>query len=280
MDLSGSHFEYAGISSRAYGLILANIDTTRNDMISGSISLNTFYGKSEDRTYYVKDDRNDSAITFDAEVITDDESYIPLTNQREIEKWLFSKRKYSRLYKDETDDCEGDSSEIVHGVKRRTYMNCRLINATKIENNAGVVGYKFTVQTDSSLAWQEETFVSFDINSEETTNTENITIDVDTDYSGYTYPTVEVTMSSAGGNLQIANVTDMPASQRSLSFEGLLPNETITIKCGDVKHVSGSQNFEKITKMDFVRLLDGDNTLSITGAVSNIKVSWQNKRYI
>jgi hypothetical protein len=87
-------------------------------------------------------------------------------------------------------------------------------------------------------------------------------------YSGYNKPTISFTMGGSGGDLSIINETD---GDREFLFSDLSPNEVITVDNDKgIITSSGSslriQNFNK----NFLRLVQGENILSISGSITQL----------
>jgi phage-related protein len=74
----------------------------------------------------------------------------------------------------------------------------------------------------------------------------------------------------------ISNSTD--SGSRLTGFTGLSPNSTIRMNA-DIGMVS-SQQYSKFSKKNFIRLLDGRNSISIIGDVTKISFEWSNRRYL
>lgn len=396
MELSGNYFTYNGISSMEYGMIFANANTSRNLALTGEIASVTVFNKRDKRNYLIGESYEESALVFEAEVITDDDHALDSTARREVEKWLFHQADYRKLYIDTGcdtkhsifpefhflneygDDYTWDHGEIglffnlrnpivigetyvvkvnqVEYVVTATeslfmsdycvslnvpgvfeiqyvkigltdfeeynavyspyeyeenesgmgaftpvsigiytkefyesnvpyYLNCRFIRPEKLESVAGVVGYKFTVECDSAMAWRNPSVIewSFSDNSSiaeseiaDVFNT-TVTVDVDTDIRDYVYPKVTVTTGDVGGDIMISNLTDDPT--RVTAFVGLTPNITFTMNGNGINYISGD-NYLKFSNRHFIRLLDGENTLSLYGDISGLKIEFQNQRYL
>ena len=267
MDFYGCHFEYAGQNSRKYNLVFANVETSRLTSLSGTISTVSQFSKKEKRNLYIATAYDDSPLQFEAEVVS--ETPIDARTQREIEKWLFHRVEYRKLYMDLFDDIYAESYEIIDDSKRRFYLNCRMINPTKLEYNGGIIGYRFTIECDSGFLWQEPVTKTF--------TSGNITLYVDTDTNDYVYPRVTVVASGTGScSVTIINNTDN--SQRHTALEGLTSGNVIILD-GKTNYVSGSA-YDNFTKKNFVRLLDGENRLTVSGNFSQITFEWQNMRYL
>lgn len=274
-DIYGMHFDLGGVSSREYGLIIASVDTERNISLYGSISGVFFYNRSSDQRLIVGDDLFSSPLSFDVDIVTDDMSTIKHNSRRKIESWLFGYLGYRKMYFDKDDDCLKETVEYVDGEEKRVYLNCRLINPTKIESDGGVVGYKVTIETDTGMFWQDPIIKEF--TSDNITESKSIlTIDVDTDAYGYTYPKVDILVGSSGGDISIVNNTD--STSRITKFVGLSPMLSFYLVGG--KNYVSEGNYEKFSNRNFVRLLPGENKLYLDGDISKISFEWNNKRYI
>ena len=247
MNLCG-HFEYAGVQSRQYGLIFANVETDMFSSLSGSISSVTSFNKRNKRNYLIGNDYSEFPLSFEVEILTDDEHVISLEDRREIERWLFSRHSYSQLYLDPADDPLGETYEYVNGALKKLFLFCRFINPTKLEYNGGVVGYKCTLETDSGLLWQDTISKAFALNHTTTDAWSNIVVDVDSDLPDYTYPDVYITMGSIGGDIQIANHTD--SDTRYTSFTGLTGNVSFSMKA-ETNEITGS-NYQKFSSQNFI----------------------------
>lgn len=273
MEIYGCNFEYAGKSSRTYGLIFATVDTVRHQALSGQLGSITFYNNRDKKQRCIGTSFDTSALSFDAEIVS--RHPIDAVSRREIEKWLFGQTGYKKLYMDYLDDYLAESYELVDGERKRLYLNCRFLNPSKVEAN-GTVGYRFTVECDSHLAWQDPLETAFVLNHVTTLASSLVNVDVDSDIGDYIYPKVTITVGSDGGTITIANHSD--DSSRLTKFVDLAPNSTIIMN-GTTKYISGGY-YEKFAYKNFIRLLDGDNQIYVTGNVKEIKLEWQNMRYL
>lgn len=272
MILDGCHFQFGSFNSRAYGIIFAHCDTKSFLKVMGDITSNTVFNKKDKSRYLLHDDYTGSPITFDAEIISDDFKAFTQQNRRSIEKALFNKHEYSKLYVDMSDDLYGDSYEYINGSLKRLYFNCRFINPTKLEDGNGlVVGYKFSIECDSCMLWQDAVEIDIDVPSDG-----NISVEVDTDIGDYTYPEVTIQTGSQGGRISVVNMTDSSARQTILAEMPI--NYILTMK-GDINYLSDS-NYERLSNQNFIRLLDGTNRINIQGDVSSIKFKWNNRRFL
>ena len=273
-DIYGSHFEYGGITSRQYGLIIAAVNTTRTAVLGGSKEGVAIFSKSAKKRYLVDDDYSNSPLSIEIEIVTENDRTLETVERRQIEKWLFNHRTYRKLYLDMADDYFGETYEYVNGKLLRNYLNCRLINPEKLEYNGGVVGYKATLEADSNMFWQDATVSTFTVNNSSATSTSIITVNVDTDLDEYIYPKVSITMGSEGGDIVISNNSD--DSARLTKFVGVGAYATVVMK-GEMNYVSG-QYYEKFQQRNFIRLLDGENKLTVIGNVASIEFEYSSRR--
>lgn len=277
LDISGTHFTYSGTSSRDYGLIFANVKTDRFISLVGDIKSNTVFNKSGKYNHFIGDSFEDAYLVFDAEVVTDNGNPIHFETRRNIEKWLFHQTDYRRLYLDVADDPWAETCDLVDGVPKHLYLNCRFVNPEKLEYNGGIVGYRFKIECDSCMAWQDETVCNYKLNHDSQNSNSMITLAVDTDINDYTYPRVTIQMGTLGGDIIISNNTDEPA--RLTSFVGLSPGIKLTMDGCGINYISGD-NYMKFSDKNFIRLLDGENSLSVIGNIAEITFEFQNRRYL
>lgn len=275
-DIYGSHFEYAGVTSRRYGLIIANVETERLTSVSGAISGVTVFNKNTKRRYLIDDDHNDFPVSFEVDIVTDNERGLEFNERREVEKWLFNKHSYRKLYLDVTDDTRGETYEIIDGLQKQLYMNCRFVNPTRLEYNGGIVGYRVTLEADSGLWWQDAITKKFQVNNTSASSTSIITVTVDTDLDDFVYPKVKITMGGSGGDVIITNNSDDPT--RVTRFVDVSPYASIILN-GELNYVSG-QYYEKFYKQNFPRLVDGENNIIVAGNVSTIEFEFNNRRML
>lgn len=272
MILDGFHFQFGDYNSREHNLIFAHSDTQSYDSIMGTTTSTTMFNRRDKVKYLITDNFENSPLSFEAEIITDDARPLTKQSRRVVEKTLFNKPNYMKLYVDIDDDFMGDTFEYVDGYLKRLFFKCRFVNPVKIEDGNGLpVGYKFTIECDSCMAWQdaiEQEFVAV--------SGDVIKVQTDTDIGDYTYPDVIIQTGNEGGDITVVNVTD--DTSRLTKFNGLPPNTTVTMK-GNINYISG-QHYEQFENQNFIRLLDGENQFTINGDISNIRFKWNNRRFI
>lgn len=274
MELHG-HFQYCGEDSQNFGIMIAHLDTKMFSNISGEIATVSMFGRRGKRFYFTKDDYSDSAISFDIEFLVDGDDPLDLETQRAVQRWLFYRQGFFPLYLDSFDDLDDENRELVNGTLKGTYINCRFTNPQKLYGNGGVIGYEAQLEADSPLAWQDAVVQTLSF-----TGGENFSgvasIDIDTDLADYTYPKITITTGSSGGDITIANNSDDPA--RLTSFTGLDTNSEIIMN-EEIGLLSGN-SYSKFSNKNFIRLLDGENMISVLGDVVSIRFEWQNRRYL
>ena len=275
-DIYGSHFEYGGVSSRTHGIIIANVESQRFSQMAGTIAGVTIFSKSSKKNYLIDDDYSGSPLSFEVDIITDDERTMNLSERRPIEKWLFNRHSFRKLYLDEEDDCDNETSEVVDGEKKRLYMNCRFVNPIYLEYQGGIVGYRATLETDIGMWWQDAITKTYSIEHTSADESTTISLAVDTDLSDYTYPKMTVVMNSTGGDFTVINNTD--SDSRLTKFTNVGAGATVTMN-GEFNYVS-SQYYELFYKQNFPRLLDGNNQITVIGNVKSITFVYNNRRHL
>ena len=389
VELYGKHFIYNGTFSRNYGLIFANVETSRYLSISGQKEGRFVFNNAIKARHLVGDKYDDSPLTFEIEIVTCDGHAIEYNEIRQIERWLFVNSTFRKLYIDPADDPFGETTDMVYGVQKNLYFNARFLYPEKIEGNGGVVGFRCMMETDSMMMWQDECKASFDtvpqpvvvvggksytvlrgdvdldgeitakdatlvqeafmrviqglppfdpddplkdvrfaaadMNSDESIDAKDatiiqriynaeineeaeekeyiivhkdgtiyptngdkiITINIDTDIDGYTYPTIIIYGGLTGGYITLRNFDD--DENRYTKFEGLTPGTPILLdssvsRCGIADgSPTVSQNtslYNKMTIKNFPRLLPGINQIGVNGDVSRVIIIWNNRRFL
>ena len=381
IELYGKHFIYAGKRSRDYGLIIANVETSKEYRIVGEKSGSFVFNKAMKARFLIADKYSDTPLSFDIDIVTCDGHALDFQSVRKIEKWLFENSTFDKLYIDPHDDPFGETCELIYGVPKYLYFNCRFLGASKLEYNGGVVGFRCTLETDSMMLWQdrcgcafdfttpvygeihgetkrlmrgdvdfdgkltakdsqailkayantriglpsgltEEQEIVADMNGDGTINVKDaqlvlvvygddrlgypvsieyvdvgdvevvypetaqvMTVEVDSDIDGYTYPTISIMMGT-GGNLSIWNLNDDP--DRETKFTGLSAGEVVVID-SSVSMVRNSYSAEagsspslynKMAIKYFPRFVDGENNIVINGNIANVSVEWNNRRFL
>lgn len=274
MDLAGCHFIYAGVSSREYGLWFANADTSAFSSINGSTKTVSVFSSRGNRNFYVSDSLVDSPISIDVEIFTDDAHALSVQEIRDVEKWLFNRKGYEKLYIDIADDCFAETYDIIDGEERRYYFNCRFTNPRKIYGNGGIPGFSCTMECDSLLLWQEDLGKTI-IPEFSEDDSANFSVTIDTNMDEYIYPVVKFTIGEDGGDIMLINLDD---EDRTTSFVNL--TELIEFSMdGNYNYISGG-NYTKFQNKNFIRLLPGENRFVLTGDVTKIEFTYSARKYL
>lgn len=154
---------YDDILSRKYNLIIANLTAERMIDIAGQKSGNFVFNKALKSRYLIDDDYTNSPLSFEVEIVTCNDRALELREMREIENWLFTNSTFKKLYVDMDDDPFGETYELVYGLQQRLYLNCRFLNAEKLEYNGGVIGFRCTLETDGMMLWQDPVSLIVDL---------------------------------------------------------------------------------------------------------------------
>ena len=272
MDIYGKRFIYDGKQSYDYNLILAVTSSTTYLRTSGEEETQSFYDRKGRRNRYLGTNWDKSPATFPVELV---HTYnIPYTNDqlREIEKWLFNQSKNKKFYIDARDDHDNATTEEINGEEKRLYINCRFTNPTKLMYNGGVVGFSCMMECDSGLAWQDAI-----TQTESFSNTSNtVTVSVDSDVPDYIYPRIVLTMGNSGGDVTIVNQTDDIYRVTELDD---IPANSVIVMNSAINYIT-EEYYESFPNHNFVRLLDGDNTLTVNGNLASMSITWSNMRYL
>lgn len=277
-DFYGVHFDYASRSSREFGLLLCSAESTRFLSLCGEISGTSVFVKNTKKRIPTGDDYSESPISFEIDIITEDQRCLTISECRQIEKWLFNRQRYNKLYIDEYDDCDGYTSEIIDSKIKRLFINCRFINPSYIEAFGGICGYHVTIEADSGYWWQDAITKEFALNLTTQSATKTFYVNVDSDIDDYIYPKVTITVGAVGGGISLINKTDDPSNNRKTKFTGISPNTTFTIN-SQINYISQGL-YTSFEDRNFPRLLDGSNMIYAKGNISTITFEYNNRRFL
>lgn len=166
MNLCECHFTYNDIDSRKYNLIIANLETDMFRPIVGVKEGNYYFNKASKSRELIGDDYSDTSLEIEIEIVTCGAVPLKLKEVREVERWLFTNSIFRKMYIDPDDDPLGETYELIYGVQKRLYFNCRFIAPEKIYGNGGIVGFKCTLETDSMMLWQDPIIHAFDVSKD------------------------------------------------------------------------------------------------------------------
>lgn len=266
--LLGNRFVYDGINSSRYNLLILRIDTEGLTSAEGTVEYSSSFFPAQNKRYITGVSRENAPLEFEVEIIGE-EGYCSL-HERAIKKWLFNSPSFKKLYIDPEDDKE---AEYVSSTIKRQYLECVFSNPQKIEYAEGTVGWRCTCMCSSTMAIQEKIEVA--VNSFGS----DIILDVDTDIQDYVYPYLVITCGNAKSNITITNKSD---NNRAMQIKDATAKAVLYADCavGTITNDSGAEYYNKLVDQKFLRLLPGENTLSVTGTVSSIKISWNNARWM
>ena len=271
MIFAGCHFTLGSFDSVDAGVIFAKIDTADYMEAMAGVSTSYIFNKKNKQRYVANDIYSSSFVDFEAEIVSDNFEPFDKDRRRYIENSLFNKPDFRKLYVPQSEDMSGDTWEFADGEIKRTYLMCRFMNPVRIEDGAGkVIGYRFNLETNSPLAWQDPTTYEYDTGQ----NGGSFVVDVDTDLPGYTYPEVQIIAGNTGGAINLIN----PSDNRITGFTDTTALSTIIMR-GEVSYISESY-YERFSNQNFIRLLQGENNFSVGGDIATVKFTWQNRRYL
>lgn len=271
MDIYGKRFIYAGTYSSTKDMIVALTDSDAYRSVHGEEKTESFFNRKSKQLHYLGTTWDDSPSSFSVELVKTTSGAYSASDVRIIEKWLFHQSSNKKFYIDPADDPNNETSETIGGAVKRLYANCRFTNPTKLMYNGGVVGFSATMECDCGWVWQDAITQTSTFNT--TSNT--VIVSVDSDIPDYTYPRIVLKAGTSGGDITIVNQTD--DSTRITSLDDIAANATIVMNSA-INYITDGY-YDSFPNQNFVRLLTGNNTLSITGDVSEISITWSNMRY-
>lgn len=277
-DIYGSHFEFGGVSSRQYGLILAGVDGDRFLNLHGEIEGNTMFLKTAKKNFLISDDYSGSPVEFELDIVFEEDKPIMQADRREIEKWLFGSRRYRKLYLDAADDPFMETGEYINGELKRLYLNCRFMEPEKIEGFGNVFGYHVKVECDSPFMWQDPVTYTWYGDTTQQTSADFV-IDVDSDLDDYIYPQVTVRTGGTAGGLGGFIFTAYNATDDATRLTEItdINAQTNVVMDGEVNYISNDY-FLKFNHPNFIRLLDGKNVIHITGTLEYVRFTFSQRR--
>lgn len=183
-------------------------------------------------------------------------------DRSEIETWLLGQNSYLPL-------------QIVQEDLSNVYYNIIFDKAENVYVANMHQGVRLHGICDSPWAWEfpitiTKTYVA---PANESWNFYNSSDDND-----YLYPIIVFTTSGIGNSFSLTNTSD---SNRIFSFTGISAGETITVDCNKQTIVSSTGLLRMPTfNKKFFRLIPGMNTITISGGISSMTMTYQNCRKI
>lgn len=264
-----NNFEYDGIKSAKYGLFFGHVDTERLKQICGNLEYNQVYYPSLNRQEIHGINKDEFPLSFDLEIISAEP--IPQWSAKEIKKWLFNSPTYKKLYASRIKD---KTIEKINGEEKRKYVECIFTNPEAMFYADGLHGWKCTCTLSSGWAFQDEIKITY------TDFTENITVPVDSDNGDYIYPTFTFSAAATTNPISpiIVNTSD---NNREMKLKDI-PAQTevyVDSAVGTITDNTGTSLYPKLVDQKFLRLVNGDNIISVKG-IESLTIRYQNMRYI
>ena len=264
-----NNFEYDGIKSAKYGLFFGHVDTERLKQICGNLEYNQVFYPSLNRQEIHGVNKDEFPLSFDVEIISAEP--ISYWSAKEIKKWLFNSPTYKKLYASRIKD---KTIERINGEEKRRYVECIFTNPEAMFYADGLHGWKCTCILSSGWAFQDEIEITY------TDFTENITVPVDSDNGDYIYPTFTFSTAATTNPISptIINTSD---NNRAMEIKDI-PAQTevyVDSAVGTITDNTGTSLYPNLVDQKFLRLVNGDNVLQISG-ISELTVKYQNVRYI
>lgn len=151
-------------------------------------------------------------------------------------------------------------------------FNCILCNEETIYVGKEPVGFECDVVCDGIFGWENEKSYIYPI-----TDTSKITHINYSNYNDFTIPKIEFKSTLGNGTVSIINNT----TNEEFKIEHLQLNEVITIdEFFDVISSTGLNKFNDITKLGFLKLVPNVNNLTVSGNLSELKLTYSNARLI
>lgn len=264
-----NNFEYDGIKSAKYGLFFGHVDTERLKQICGNLEYNQVYYPSLNRQEIHGINKDEFPLSFDLEIISAEP--ISYWSAKEIKKWLFNSPTYRKLYED---SAAVKIIERVNGEIKRRYVECIFTNPEAMFYADGLHGWKCTCILSSGWAFQDEIEITY------TDFTENITVPVDSDNNDYIYPAFTF-IADATTNPISPTIVNTSDNNRAMEIRDV-PAQTevyVDSAVGTVTDNIGTSLYSNLVDQKFLRLVNGDNVLNVSG-ISKLTIRYQNVRYI
>ena len=264
-----NNFEYDGINSKKYGLFFGHVDTERLKQICGNLEYNQVFYPSLNRQEIHGVDKDEFPLSFDLEIISAEP--ISYWSAKEIKKWLFNSPTYKKLYASRIKD---KTIEKINGEEKRRYVECVFTNPEAMFYADGLHGWKCTCTLSSGWAFQDEIEITY------TDFANDIVVPVDSDNGDYIYPTFTFSAAATTNPISptIINTSD---NNRAMEIKDI-PAQTevyVDSAVGTITDNAGTSLYPNLVDQKFLRLVNGDNVLQVSG-ISELTIKYQNVRFI
>lgn len=231
MQFTEKHFVYDGINSRRYGLFFAHIDTEPFKKISGTPTYQKNFYNNTKTNSIVGTKWDESPISTEVEILS--ENPISKKELREIEKWLFNRPQYCKLYIDKRED---EDIEVIDGEEKQCYIECLFYETEVIEYIGGIYGFKAIMELSSPFALQDSIIKTIDSNSNDEYT--EVVINVDTDDGDYVYPITTIKCNDDVEEFEIINTSDKNRCMKVSPFNPIV----LTGESSVMAHLSRGEN--------------------------------------
>lgn len=175
-----------------------------------------------------------------------------------LQNWLFGQLGYKKLI-------------VVQPDMDAFYMNCIFTEPNVIRVGNIIYGIQGTCTMDSQFAWTYPRTSTYNFTSPPSDY--QIIFNNDSHYAGYLFPLMTFTMNATGTYVYIDNWSD---NHRIFDFEGLAPNEVITVN-NDLGIVTSSLSIPRLSNFNkhFFRFVPGINTIRMSANISQLTFTYQ-----
>lgn len=258
MSFLGNYFMYNGISSKDFGLILTSINTSLNEVTSGSgIEIKSESVMKNPKKIFLGA-RENTVLEFPIEIVSKEP--IDLPTFLRIKNWLFGDPTYHKL-------------QIEDEWYSDFYFNCILKANEDIKFGGQYFGIRCNVECDSPYAY---TFPQTNVYNFDSSAINYFEFD---NFSAEIYglrPIIEIKISSVGNSFNIKNL----ATNREFKMTNLSPNEVITVDNQNeiITSSTGLNRFKNLSKGEnqgYFSLVHGINKLECHGLLNYLKITYQ-----
>lgn len=261
MSICESTFKYGGIDFAPYGLQILYVETDPDGRkVEANAKYETTRVKSSRRFYITKREHRDP-YEFEMEIVS--ENPLDTDGKRRLIPLLFDTPNYQKL-----EIVEYRNPEYVD-----VYYNCILTEEEELSYGDGCHGWKCTVLCDAPYGWEPVKKQAYDLaegSSFVFTNTSDETAPM--------WAKIELTMKNpiSSDTVNLQNVTD----GRVFSFRGASGGEVIQIdEYGQIHSNAGKSYYDSMSGSP-IRFLHGDNNISVSNNIAQIKITYQNARRV
>lgn len=257
MAFYASSFQFDGIPSETFGLLISEVDGSAVDSTMGSSNMDILSQRIYRRaTPYFFGATPSENLSFDISATSLGDE-IDADSFQAIQRWLFSPRTYRKLL-------------IFQEDMQSVYFNCIFNNPKIIRIGNKISGFTATVNCDSPFAWNFPKTTTYTYTSP-TIDSSVVFYNSSDDKDAYLYPSMVITMNSFGGSVTITNSSD---ASRVFSITDLSAGEIITID-SSLQTLSSSTGLKRLSLFNkkFLRFVPGVNNLRLQGNFSSMAVT-------